>query len=198
LIRSFYCAQVDFTKSNTWNGKVSNGGRCLHDHIHGAFNPCKAVCVARAFFRRDHVATPADQKAIDVMTRTLEAFDDDKLIPVFGFGDLSTTDRAVFSFKPDGSPCFGLAEVLSRYSEVSRKVQLSGPTSFAPLIRKAIEIVAATHQYHILIILTDGAVDDVTATAEAIVDASHYPISIIAIGIGDADFSSEWRCGDLC
>jgi len=160
---------VDFTKSNTWNGKVSNHGRCLHDLTPGGFNPY--------------------QKVIDIMGRTLEVFDEDKLFPTFGFGDLSTKDTAVFSFNPDGSPCFGLAEVLSRYTEVVRRVQLSGPTSFAPIIRKTIEIVQETRQYHILVILTDGAVDDVTATASAIVDASNYPISIIAIGIGDADFT---------
>ena len=45
-------------------------------------------------------------------------------------------------------------------------------------------------QYHVLLILTDGAITDMDETKEAIVSASSFPISIIIIGIGQADFSS--------
>ena len=42
-------------------------------------------------------------------------------------------------------------EVLTRYTEITPGVQLSGPTSFAPIIDKAIQIVSKTRAYHILI-----------------------------------------------
>jgi hypothetical protein len=54
----------------------------------------------------------------------------------FGVGSrLSHTIRHTLSF--------GVSEVLSRYNEILPRVELSGPTSFAPLIRKSVEIVRA-------------------------------------------------------
>ena len=44
--------------------------------------------------------------------------------------------------------------------------------------------------YHILLILTDGAIHDMQATKDVIVECSHYPLSIIIVGIGNADFSN--------
>ncbi|MEQ2189104.1 Copine-4 [Goodea atripinnis] len=43
-------------------------------------------------------------------------------------------------------------------------------------------------QYFILLILTDGVITDMADTREAIVQASHLPMSIIIVGIGNADF----------
>jgi len=156
---------VDFTKSNEWTGKRTFGGRCLHSISPEVMNPYQRVC--------------------DVLCRTLEPFDDDKLIPVFGFGDVTTSDKSVFPFFQDGHPCNGCGEVLQRYSEIAPCAQLSGPTSFAPLINKAIEIVSTTRQYHILVIIADGQVSAIKPTADAIVRASSYPISIIMVGVGD-------------
>ena len=42
--------------------------------------------------------------------------------------------------------------------------------------------------YNILMILTDGIMDDMDDTIDALVEASFYPISVIIVGIGDADF----------
>ena len=39
-------------------------------------------------------------------------------------------------------------------------------------------------------ILTDGIIDDMDATIDSLVEASYLPISVIIIGIGDADFSN--------
>jgi len=130
------------------------------------------------------------------MARTLEAFDDDKLIPVYGFGDVTTTDKGVFPFFPDERPCYGVAEVLQRYTEIAPHVQMSGPTSFAPLINKAIEIVQRTHQYHILIIIADGQVSSIEPNAEAIVRASNYALSIVCIGVGDGPWQAMHEFDD--
>jgi len=156
---------IDYTKSNTWNGKTTFGGQCLHHIELDKVNPY--------------------QEVIWTMGRTLAPFDDDNLIPVFGFGDVTTKDKTVFPFFQDGRPANGFQEVLSRYDEITPRVALSGPTSFAPLIREAINIVTQAKSYHILIIVADGQVDNVKETTQAIVDASNYPLSIITIGVGD-------------
>jgi len=43
--------------------------------------------------------------------------------------------------------------------------------------------------YFILLIVTDGIITDVEATKKAVVNASCLPMSIIIVGVGDADFT---------
>lgn len=48
-----------------------------------------------------------------------------------------------------------------------------------------------------LLLLTDGVVTDMPQTVEAIINASYLPMSIIIIGIGNADFDAmEFLDGD--
>ncbi|CAL9203534.1 E3 ubiquitin-protein ligase RGLG2-like [Musa acuminata AAA Group] len=168
---------IDFTKSNEWTGKVSFNRRCLHD-IGNTPNPY--------------------EQAISIIGRTLSTFDEDNLIPCFGFGDASTHDQEVFSFYPENQPCNGFEEALGRYKELIPNVRLAGPTSFAPIIETAIGIVDNTGgQYHVLLIIADGQVTrsvdtqygqlspQERDTINAIVKASDYPLSIVLVGVGD-------------
>lgn len=90
---------------------------------------------------------------IAIIGRTLQPFDDDNLIPAFGFGDATTGDKSVFPFLPLGKPCQGFDEVLKRYDEITPTIALAGPTNFAPIIYEAIRQVKATNSYHILVII---------------------------------------------
>ncbi|KAK4488800.1 hypothetical protein RD792_004590 [Penstemon davidsonii] len=168
---------IDFTKSNEWTGAKSFNRKSLH-HIGSSQNPY--------------------EQAISIIGKTLSAFDEDNLIPCFGFGDASTHDQHVFSFYQNGRFCDGFEEVLSRYRELVPQLRLSGPTSFAPVIEMAMNIVEeSAGQYHVLLIIADGQVtrsvetpnDQLSLqekkTIEAIVKASAYPLSIILVGVGD-------------
>ncbi|EAL71250.1 hypothetical protein DDB_G0272196 [Dictyostelium discoideum AX4] len=166
---------IDYTKSNTWNGKKTFGGKCLHDIQPGMLNPY--------------------QEAIEIIGKTLSVFDDDNLLPTYGFGDSRTTDKSVFSFTTE-RPCFGFNEVLQKYNEITPLVSLSGPTSFAPIIRETINITAAAKAYHILVIIADGEVSVVNETIKAIEEASKYPISIICIGVGDGPWDTMEKFDD--
>lgn len=159
---------IDYTKSNQWTGKHEFGGKCLHAISSTDDNPY--------------------QKVIKIIGRTLESFDDDKLIPVFGFGDSTTTNSTVFPFYTDRS-CHTFREVLTRYNELTPHIIMSGPTNFAPLIYQAIETVSETRTFHILLIITDGEVTDENATKNAIIEASNYPLSIVVVGVGDGPFT---------
>jgi Copine len=44
--------------------------------------------------------------------------------------------------------------------------------------------------YHILLILTDGEIHDMKESSDLIVECAKYPLSIIIVGIGSADFSN--------
>lgn len=88
---------IDLTKSNLWSGKGTFGGRPLHD----VSNPS--------------VQNPY-QRVMCVFARVLRDFDDDGLIPLYGFGCSRTTDRYVQAFREDGAPCSGLDDVLATYA----------------------------------------------------------------------------------
>ncbi|KAL4221123.1 hypothetical protein ACF0H5_019382 [Mactra antiquata] len=155
---------IDFTASNVHQGIRTNQGRSLH-HL-------------------DMLNPNPYQRVISILGETLESFDDDGLIPAFGFGDVTTRDRGVFPFLT-GSYCHGFHSVLSAYDSIAQRVHLSGPTNFAPLINAAIDIVKNTKSYHILVIVADGQVLSEGATKKAIVEASNWPLSIILVGVGD-------------
>ncbi|KAE8657539.1 E3 ubiquitin-protein ligase RGLG2 [Hibiscus syriacus] len=138
------------------------------------------------------------EQAISIIGKTLASFDEDNLIPCFGFGDASTHDQDVFSFYPDERFCNGFEEVLSRYRELLPHLRLAGPTSFAPIIEMAMTIVEQSGgQYHVLVIIADGQVTrsvdtqrgllspQEQKTVDAIVRASKLPLSIVLVGVGD-------------
>ncbi|KAL1326794.1 E3 ubiquitin-protein ligase RGLG3 [Arachis ipaensis] len=179
---------IDFTKSNEWTGKHSFNHKSLH-HIGRIPNPY--------------------EQAISIIGRTLAAFDEDNLIPCFGFGDASTHDKYVFNFYPDGRSCRGFEEVLARYREIVPLLKLAGPTSFAPVVDAAIDTVERSQgQYHVLVIIADGQVTRSSdtphgklspqeqATIDSIVAASHYPLSIILVGVGDGPWDEMQRFDD--
>ncbi|KAK4256640.1 hypothetical protein QN277_006340 [Acacia crassicarpa] len=168
---------IDFTKSNEWTGKLSFNRKSLH-HIGSGQNPY--------------------EQAISIIGKTLSVFDEDNLIPCFGFGDASTHDQDVFSFYPEERSCNGFEEVLTRYREIVPRLRLAGPTSFAPVIEMAMTIVEQSGgQYHVLLIIADGQVTrsvdtqrgqlspQEQKTIDAIVKASEYPLSIVLVGVGD-------------
>ncbi|CAK8567940.1 unnamed protein product [Lathyrus sativus] len=168
---------IDFTKSNEWTGKYAFHRKSLH-HIGSSPNPY--------------------EQAISIIGRTLSTFDEDNLIPCFGFGDASTHEKNVFSFYPGNRVCHGFEEVLARYRQIAPLLKLSGPTSFAPVIDAAIDIVESSNgQYHVLVIIADGQVSRSSgtphgklspqeqATISSIIAASHFPLSIILVGVGD-------------
>lgn len=116
------------------------------------------------------------QRVISAVGRVLEAFDDDNVIPTYGFGDLQTGDKSCLPLFADGAGCRGFDQVLQRYNEVTPTVKLYGPTSFAPLIYEAIETVKRERGYHILVIIADGQLSKFEPTRDAIVEASKWPI----------------------
>jgi len=161
---------VDFTASNEWQGRDTFDRKSLH------FIDPKGRSKGNPY-----------QRVIATLAETLEPFDEDNFIPAFGFGDIRTKDKDVFPFSPDGRPCRGLHDILNQYERIAPDLDLSGPSSLAPIIEKSIEIVKEAETYHILVIIADGQVekDQDKETRDAIVKASYYPISIILVGVGD-------------
>lgn len=203
---------VDFTGSNEESGEYSfavmtNNPACknLHwlDSTGATLNPY--------------------QWALTIVGRTLERLDDDKKIPAFGFGDVSTKNLSVFSLKPNAShnpiedvnptyyqqdrtlgysepivPCLGFGQVFTYYAQAAKNVNKSGPTSFVPFIHKAIEYSRMNPRQHITaIILTDGDVTNLSMNQQALIEASSFPISFIVVGLGDGPFGAMEAADDF-
>ncbi|XP_075494872.1 E3 ubiquitin-protein ligase RGLG4-like isoform X2 [Primulina tabacum] len=179
---------IDFTKSNEWTGKES-------------FNNCSLHAIGN---------TPNPyEKAISIIGNTLAPFDEDNLIPCFGFGDVTTYDHEVFSFHSNSTPCHGFEEVLACYRRIVPHLLLSGPTSFGPVVDAAVDIVERSGgRYHVLVIIADGQVTrsvDVRdgklspqeeKTISSIVNASLYPLSIVLVGVGDGPWQDMKKFDD--
>ncbi len=171
LEKSDIIVGIDFSASNEWQGRKTYNSKCLHDVSNNkSFNPY--------------------QRVLSILGATMEQFDSDHMIPVYGFGDKNTKSNGVFSIKEHDKPCYGFVDVLDSYSKKCPQVTMSGPTSLAPVIIKAIDIVKLKWSYHILLVITDGQLNNDSTTVDAIVQASNYPISIIVVGVGDGPWDS--------
>eukprot|EP01095_Lingulamoeba_sp_RSL-Kostka_P012877 TRINITY_DN5201_c0_g1_i2.p1 TRINITY_DN5201_c0_g1~~TRINITY_DN5201_c0_g1_i2.p1 ORF type:complete len:290 (+),score=69.82 TRINITY_DN5201_c0_g1_i2:64-933(+) len=164
---------IDFTASNSYQGKITFGGNSLHSLKTRGYNS-------------NTILNPY-QSVISILGKTLEPFDDDHIIPTYGFGDITTQDHSVFPLHPS-QPLIGFESVLQQYEKVVPYLKFSGPTNFAPAIYKAIDIVKETRSYHILVLICDGEVICEKETTKSIVDASYYPLSIVCVGVGDGPF----------
>ena len=145
------------------------------------------------------------EKAIRSCGDILAYYDNDQLFPVFGFGfDLKKSQDMgkynTFNFPINcniSDPNIHLIDnVLKEYRTFMTKIEFSGPTNFAPMINDLIREVKDNLEkglimhYNILLILTDGQIDDMQDTIDALVEASFLPISVIIVGIGKGNFGN--------
>jgi len=137
------------------------------------------------------------QKTIETVGSVLAPYDHDGLIEPYGFG-------AQLPGRPEVNHCFpfslnekdnsynGIQNVMYAYNNIIKKVTLSGPTHFAPLIQRASRKVESEsrEKYTILLIITDGEICDYDETVDAIVQASKLGLSIVIVGVGKASFKN--------
>ncbi|XP_070692198.1 copine-4 [Pempheris klunzingeri] len=139
-------------------------------------------------------------KALVAVGEICQDYDSDKMFPAFGFGaqippDYKVSHDFAVNFNEENPECAGIQGVVEAYQACLPKLQLYGPTNIAPIIQKVANSASQevhtkeAMQYFILLILTDGVITDMADTREAIVQASHLPMSVIIVGIGNADFS---------
>lgn len=82
---------------------------------------------------------------------------------------------------------------MSKNENKKNKITLYGPTNMATIVHTAADISRSYQRdnsgYLILLVLTDGEITDMDRTIGEIVEASTLPLSIVIVGIGDADFT---------
>lgn len=170
---------IDFTGSNG----VPSSPSSLHYFGPGAIN--------------NPAAMNQYMQAIAQVGQVVIEYDDDKLVPAFGYGakiDGGPTSHCFpLNLNPENPFCKGPAGVLLAYTSIIPRIELSGPTNFAPIINECVKAASIGFTqnkwvYTVLMILTDGLITDFPETLTAIIKASRLPMSIIIIGVGNAEF----------
>jgi len=143
------------------------------------------------------------QKAISSVCQIVLNYDFDQRVPVYGFGAKPQFPTLQSPTVSHCFPCtgnisqqevFGLQGIMDIYAYALGNVAFSGPTLFAPLINESLNVCKVHKEneddvYSILLILTDGEIHDMDETIDALVTAAYLPLSIIIVGIGNADFT---------
>lgn len=138
-------------------------------------------------------------RAIQEIVGVLQFFDYYNQIALYGFGA-----KLPPYYKSVGQ-CFalnqnffnptvvgGVEEIIKYYLENLATVKPHGPTKLSEIIDIAIQFSQSEYQstnYYVLILLTDGQINDFTDTLDKVIEASNLPLSIIIVCIGDKDFS---------
>ncbi|XP_055021887.1 copine-5 [Boleophthalmus pectinirostris] len=136
--------------------------------------------------------------ALKAVGEIIQDYDSDKMFPALGFGAKLPPDGRVSHEFPlngnvDNPYCNGMEGILEAYHQSLKTVQLYGPTNFAPVVNHVARYAAAVQdgsQYFVLLIITDGVISDMAQTKEAIVNAAKLPMSIIIVGVGQAEFDA--------
>lgn len=132
----------------------------------------------------------------------LLAYDYDKQVPCYGFGavlrypnlkTMETMHCFPMSGDQNNTNAVGLEGFDAIYKYALNNVDFSGPTLFAPIIRETMKLakeIKLKEQpiYLVFLILTDGAINDFSETCDLIEQCQYLPMSIIIIGVGNADF----------
>ena len=135
------------------------------------------------------------ERAIYSCGNIMAYYDYDQLFPCYGFGaKINNQPCPLFNLNFQQDPNIHLIEnIIQEYHKALNIVRLWGPTNFGPIIKTTIDMIRAENdklKYNVLMILTDGMIDDIDETINQIVQGSSLPLSIIIIGVGRADFTN--------
>jgi hypothetical protein len=158
----------------------------------------------RSLHRKSEPGQPLNdyEKAINAVASVIEPYSNSKQFSVYGFGakikqpdGTLTPTQHCFPIYGGESIVNGTNGIIQAYHDALSVLSLSGPTYFCPLIDCGGYLstqkgcTQSSQNYTIMLILTDGIIDDSNETIQALIRASNTPLSIIIVGIGNEDFS---------
>ncbi|KAI3776610.1 hypothetical protein L1987_46396 [Smallanthus sonchifolius] len=139
----------------------------------------------------------AYQQAIMEVGEVIQVYDYDKRFPAWGFGGKLYNGSVSHCFNLNGNAANfeveGVQGIMAAYRNALHTVSLHGPTLFGQVVNQAAEIAAQSlstncTKYFVLLIITDGVLTDLQETKDALVRSSDLPLSILIVGVGNADF----------
>mmetsp|Transcript_37387 Transcript_37387/g.73315 ORF Transcript_37387/g.73315 Transcript_37387/m.73315 type:complete len:1124 (+) Transcript_37387:73-3444(+) len=149
------------------------------------------------------------EKAIIKMVTMFIKYDTDNKVPVRGFGiDLDGSPNNCFQIG-NKSEADGIGDILDTYRSASQQTfDMSLSKDWSVVILNAVDFArksqndanfSGVHNYTVLLILSNGPVDNIDATIDALHEVASVPLSVVVVGIGDSDFSEITQVleGDL-
>lgn len=147
----------------------------------------------------DNIGRPNEyQAAMRSIGSILQPYDSDAMFPLWGFGArINKKVEHCFQLGPQ-EEVYGVDGLLDTYRNVfASGITMSGPTLFSSILNnarnKSIQLAQQTpggQAYSVLLILTDGIINDMRQTIDLLVSCSDVPLSVIIVGVGTADFTA--------
>ncbi|GFN74133.1 lectin c-type domain protein [Plakobranchus ocellatus] len=134
--------------------------------------------------------------ALEALGSVIARYDPEQKVAVFGFGakpSLSAPTDFCLQLTQSGW-VRGIKGVSEAYLNILPSLTFAGPTYLAPVLDKAMEMadVKVTQEeqgYYVLLVITDGIINDVETVVKKLVIASSLPLSVIIVGVGPSDFT---------
>lgn len=132
------------------------------------------------------------ERCIKSIGEILSSYNNSNTYPTLGFGaEIDGKLKNCFPLNLNvNNPCVrGIEGIVNAYHEslCNKEFRRGSPTLFSPIIkyasRYAIQSFEKNRSYSILVILTEGIINDMQDTIDALVDASRLPLSIILVGM---------------
>ncbi|XP_045196055.2 nicotinic receptor-associated protein 1-like isoform X4 [Mercenaria mercenaria] len=119
-------------------------------------------------------------------------------LALFGFGARVDNSNKVSHCFPlsndwDNVHVNGIFSAINLYKNAVKKIRFAGPSKLKPMLAMAESMAVRepsqdSQAYHVLIIVTDGIINDFDDVMERLISISHLPLSVIFVGVGPADF----------
>lgn len=125
------------------------------------------------------------EAVLELIEPTIASFESADTVTLLSYGlaaELQVAETPI----PEVVPLY--RALADRYARQQAEGRLYPASSIAPAVYKTLELVAQRMEMHVLIIITDGDINDVGRDSQAVVDASYFPLSIIVVGIGNSRF----------
>lgn len=131
--------------------------------------------------------------------KIISHYNHEQKFTVYGFGaNLQGQNIQSMSFPINGNSndpsIHTIDNVIEQYHQIVHTLDFSGPTYFGPVLKETIKNINKEREinnlkYTILMILTDGIINDMNECIDLLIKADKLPLSVIIIGIGNSDFS---------
>jgi Copine len=172
-----FCVAIDFTSSNGNPAHIDSN----HRHDGNSLN--------------DY------EETITVIGAALEKYNETNEYTVWGFGaKFGGVVRHIFQCGPSAT-VKGVDGILSAYQSVfASDLIMSGPTVFTQVMQTAAAKAKRNHdtirqnpRYTVLLVITDGIMDNFDETVERLNVYSAMPLSVIFVGVGRSDFAMMYQ-----